>query len=681
MIWRTLGLVLLITAAAYAQTINIVTVATDGSETAVSSVIGFGQVAPGDNRDVHVRLRNPGTSAAALTALSLGATPTAGFTLLGAPALPASIAAGAAIDFTARFSNATAGQYNTTLSVNTKSVLLFATSIVTALVSVAAPCTGPNASGAITLAGSSCAVTLTNPTAQAFPIAPVTLSGYAGLPAGYSNGVTLPASQSVTFTVSSGASTTGTLVAGLKTYSLTSAAGAVSGSGHLSISSVAADGTETPLGSTPAYDYGQIAAGDRFDAQFRAHNNGTSAVTITTLCAGPADATCPVTASAYFSVVNSPSPPYVVAPGNAVDFWVRFSAQTINTYTATLLVNSQAVSLKAAAVAAATLSVTSPCTGPDANGVISFGRTAQNAKVVCVIALKNPNAQDLTVPLSLTGAAFSGLLSNSVIIPASQSISLTITFTATSAAALSGTLMTGARSYTLSGTGFSAPVPRPSLTFDSTPFNSGEQHTLTIALPSTSAVTTTGTLTLTFKPQPIGVSDDTAVMFVATGNRKATFGVTAGSTVVTINGKSNIVFATGTTAGQITFSMDAGIYGFAGDPTTIVTLAPAPIGVSSASASRKTGEVDVSITGFDNTYTAGTMTFTFYDKTGSMIGQAISADFTSNFLKLYQNQTAGSAFVMGLGFSVTGDATLVASVDVSLKNAAGTVKAARLNFP
>ena len=211
--------------------------------------------------------------------------------------------------------------------------------------------------------------------------------------------------------------------------------------------------------------------------------------------------------------------------------------------------------------------------------------------------------------------------------------------------------------------------------------NSGEQHTLTITLPSPATVSTTGTLALAFKPQPAGVTDDAAVMFVATGNRVASYSITAGSVAVSLNGKPNITFSTGTTAGTLTFSMTAGIYGFAGDPTTTKTLAPAPISISSSSASSKTGQLLVSVTGFDNTYTAGAMTFTFYDRSGAPLGQPIGADFTTNFAKLYQNQTAGSGFVMGVAFPVTGDQTQVGSVDVALKNSIATTKAQRLNFP
>ena len=310
--------------------------------------------------------------------------------------------------------------------------------------------------------------------------------------------------------------------------------------------------------------------------------------------------------------------------------------------------------------------------------------------LVCQFSVLNPTTQAL--PVTISGNTFSGLPAS---IPAiNGAVPIQVTFRPTSFNGtcpgnpnynVCETLVIGPRSFTLLGAGFAAPLPKPSLTFDSSTIINGEQHTLTITLPTASTVTTSsGTLTMTFKPQAsvlsTGISDDKAVQFVATGKRTATFSVTTGSAAVTINSQPNIVFSTGTTAGQITFTMDAGIFGFASDPTTTLTLAAANIAVTQTSATRKLGELDILVTGYDNTYAAGVMNFAFFDKNNLAIGSTISADFTSNFQKLYQGQTIGSSFTLGLAFPVTGDATQVGAVDVTLKNGAGSfVK--RLTFP
>jgi hypothetical protein len=117
------------------------------------------------------------------------------------------------------------------------------------------------------------------------------------------------------------------------------------------------------------------------------------------------------------------------------------------------------------------------------------------------------------------------------------------------------------------------------------------------------------------------------------------------------------------------------------DPTTQFTIPPRTIGIDATQVVRGFAHVEVRITGYDNTYTAGAMSFTFYDTGGRLIGDgAVRADFTSAFRAFYTSARAGSAFQVGVTFPVAGDASQVASVEVELTNAAGTVRTARLAF-
>jgi hypothetical protein len=448
---------------------------------------------------------------------------------------------------------------------------------------------------------------------------------------------------------------------------------------QLILVSVAPGSVETATG--PVYGFGQVAAGDSKDVRFRARNTGTTAVTVTTLR---------VTGTG-FSIVNTSSTPYTVAPGNVMDLIVRFSATAGTSpgtsYNATLQVNTLSTILLATVVAAPSLSVAAPCTGPDSSLAISFGRIQQGGQLACTLSLNNPYANPLTVsPINLAGAAFTTTSASAVTVPAGQSTNFTLTFTASAATSYFGSLTVGTRTYTLVGTGYSSPLPTPVLTFDSTAISSGQQHTLTITLPTPSPVTASGTLTLVFKPAVSSIADDTAVQFVATSKRVATFTVNAGDTAVKINGQPNIVFSTGTTAGSITFQVDAGIYGTVSDPTTSLNIGPTPVAIASASATRRANDLDVTVSGFDNTYTMGAMSFTFFDRSGGVIAAGISADFSSNFHTFFQGQTSsgptsGSSFLMRVTFPVTGDATQIGAMEATLNNAAGAVKTQRLNFP
>jgi len=434
--------------------------------------------------------------------------------------------------------------------------------------------------------------------------------------------------------------------------------------------------TPSPLGAV--YGYGQVAAGDSKIVRFRALNSGTVSITITLLKVIN-------NTGAGFSIVNSSSTPFVIAPGSSMDFFAGFSATDITSYSATLEVGTVSQTLTAILLAtvvpAPTLSVAAPCTGPDANSTISFGRILQGTQESCTLSILNPFPQALTVsPLTLSGAAFSTTAGSAVTIAAGQSSSFTILFAPTNATAYSGTLTVGTRTYTLSGTGFSSPLPALVWSFDTTAVASGQQHTLSLQLSAPAPVSAAGTLTLTFTPSTSLVTDDTAVQFVATSKRVASFAISAGATALTINAQPNIVFSTGTTEGTLTFTVDAGIFGLSGSPSTSLTTPPAVIAISSTGATSRANELDVVIAGFDNTYSIGAMSFAFFDRSGASI-TSLSADFTANFKAFLQGQTAGSSFLMRVSFPVSGDVTQIGGVNVTLTNAAGVVITPRLNFP
>jgi hypothetical protein len=82
--------------------------------------------------------------------------------------------------------------------------------------------------------------------------------------------------------------------------------------------------------------------------------------------------------------------------------------------------------------------------------------------------------------------------------------------------------------------------------------------------------------------------------------------------------------------------------------------------------------VVVTINGYDNTYSAGTLNFTFYNTSGTAfpaISYNASGAFQSNFFG--SGNTTGGAFVMQATFPITGSVTTIGSVAVSLSNSVG----------
>ena len=435
---------------------------------------------------------------------------------------------------------------------------------------------------------------------------------------------------------------------------------------------------EAPAGSV--YTFAPVAAGDSADARFRARNISNAGVTITAL--GPLGPPL----GGGFVVQFVPSTPYTIAPGNFLDIYVHFVSGPVGNYTGTLQVGTQAttwsVSLSASVVPGPVETVTAPCSGPDPSGAISFGRVQVGGLVNCTLSIFNPNPQSLTIsPIARSGAAFSIVAPSSVTVDPGQSFSIPMKFTALITGPAAGTLTVGTRTYTLTGTGFNSPLSTPILSFDTPTVASNEQHTLTIRLPQPSPVAASGLVNLAFTPTVTAVTNDDAIQFVATSKRVLSFTVSQGSTAVLLNHQAGAVFSTGTTAGRITFTVDAGAFGLAGDPTTTLIVAPLPIAIQSASATRRANDLNITVLGFDNTYTAGAMSFTFYDTAGATIGQAIPADFSQAFSSFFKGQQSGSSFLMGVTFPVTGNASTIGSVDVTLTNSAGASHTQRLNFP
>lgn len=437
---------------------------------------------------------------------------------------------------------------------------------------------------------------------------------------------------------------------------------------------------ETPVGS--GYNYGDVAAGDALDVRFHARNQGTGPVTITNL----------KVTGAGFSIVNTSSTPYVVASGEVMAIFVRFLNAQTGEYPGALQVtwkdaagqvSSVSASLQANAVPAPVVTVAAPCAGPDASKTINFGRSQQFTKVTCTLTIQNPGSQPIPVTLgaSTPNSGFSPGNGNSVSVAGGQTGTFSFTFNAPAALVYTAPLTVGARTYTLYGVGYSAALPEPVWTLDSSTFSSGEQHTLTVALSGPAPVAAFGNLRLTFTSAAPSVADDSAIQFVATSKRIASFTVKAGETAVLINGQPNIIFATGTTAGKITLAMEPGAFGITGDPSTSINIAPAPVSITASSATRVANNLQVVVTGFDNTYTIGPMSFTFYDRAGGVIASGMQSDFSSNFRTFYQGKTLGSSFLLRITFPVTGDATTVGGLDAALNNSAGSARTQRITFP
>ncbi len=197
------------------------------------------------------------------------------------------------------------------------------------------------------------------------------------------------------------------------------------------------------------------------------------------------------------------------------------------------------------------------------------------------------------------------------------------------------------RSFNLKGLGLDPPLPGASITLASTIGASAQQNSVSIALATASQVGGTGTLTMEFQSAVAGVTDDPAIQFLSGPKRTATVTISAGDSAAKFGSQSSIAFQTGTTAGTILFTLKLP------NSTQQATLniTPAPVKIDRATGVRRIDALDVSLIGFDNTYSASQLAFTFYNTAGQALQPgAMRVDATSSFRNYFSSTSTGGAF-------------------------------------
>jgi hypothetical protein len=161
------------------------------------------------------------------------------------------------------------------------------------------------------------------------------------------------------------------------------------------------------------------------------------------------------------------------------------------------------------------------------------------------------------------------------------------------------------------------------------------------------------------------------------GGRTATFTVSPGDTQGHFGAQLTAPFQTGTTAGTLVFTVQLG--GVTAQQT--ITILPASVGIASVQGVRSAAGVQVQVTGFDNTHSAGVLTFTFFDAAGNTVAPgAIRADATASFASYFQNSGLGGSFLLTAIFPVTGNPSQVGAFQVQIANSVGTAQTARTVF-
>ena len=304
---------------------------------------------------------------------------------------------------------------------------------------------------------------------------------------------------------------------------------------------------------------------------------------------------------------------------------------------------------------------------------IGFGQivagTTGSAALTFTVTNPQTTISAVTVPnLTVSGSSFT--LSGAPALPASIQPGASISFQVVFSASSVGTI--GTRQFPLTGQSITSPLPDINFQLDAQPLTSQQQAHLSVQLASASTVSAIGQLSLTFAPSLSGVSDDPAIVFTTNGGRNLQVSVANGATSATFNNQSLMTFQTGTTAGTLTFTVT---FPNKAPYSKSFTISPAQVAITSGKAVRQSPNLVVTLTGYDNTYTVGQLSFNFYDTNGNPItSKPVPVDATSAFHQyFFTNNKVGGAFSLQASFPIKGlDVSKVAKTTVSFTNSAGT---------
>jgi hypothetical protein len=411
---------------------------------------------------------------------------------------------------------------------------------------------------------------------------------------------------------------------------------------------------DRPVGA--AYDFGNAEIGGTVEALFRLRNPGPAAAKLEAL----------EPAGTGFLLVNKPHLPVTLLAGAFVDFGVRFQPVAANGHSANLTINSDTVlllgnGLPGPAVLSDGLAL-APGTTLDF-GTLERGKTASRRYTI-----ENRNAAAVAISeIAAAGGGFrvAGGPALPLALAPRESSSFEVIWEPQTAGAAEGTLSVNRLGFRLTGTATDPPFPRPLIALDSLALRSGQQARIAVRFNTPSPATGTGQLRLEF----IGPADPGFGFLAPASGRTVQFGVQKGQDLATFGGRAYIDFQTGSTAGAIVITAVLGPY----TEQATVQLAPLAVQIESAFGVRTESTVELALSGFDNTRTAGQLAFTFRDRNGQALGAgAIRAEAAAAFQRHFETANVGGLFFVRAVFPVSGAIAQIDSVDVEMPNSAGS---------
>lgn len=451
--------------------------------------------------------------------------------------------------------------------------------------------------------------------------------------------------------------------------------------------SLTLNGNTSVISSGNTIAFGQVPVGGTNTATLTVQNGTTATLSLATPAVVAA-----VFSQSPFAVGSLTNFPSSLAPGASASFTLGFSPTQQALLTATLTIGSRSYPLTGFGIAGEGLSslvvsytlptgvhyTISPATPVD------FGSVTTGSSGKFIFTIQNPatNFSPQTIPsitLSGSGFALDSVPALPLTVNPGSSASFNVIFAPTSAGSAKATLAIGTLQYALTGTAADQAL-NPLFQFSPQTLSSDQQAQVSLSLGTAAQSAVIGTLSLSFKSAVSGATDDPAIQFVSTGGRNLNVTFAAGSASGSFpGGTTSATFQTGLTAGTLTFTL---VFPNGQSYTKSMDINPLPVQVVSASAQKQSPYVLINITAYDNTYSASSVVFHFYDTNGaSLTPSGIAYDGTQSFKNyFFTNNQSGGGFTLQAQFPVTGDITTVAAADVTIQNTSGQSQTQHVTF-
>ncbi len=428
---------------------------------------------------------------------------------------------------------------------------------------------------------------------------------------------------------------------------------------------------ETPV--TGLVDMGSTPTGQPLDVLVRVRNAGTTMATIQTLSVQ----------GTGFRLYQAPTPPISLVAGFSLDFYVRFvSDQPLAEGRANLRINNATVTLLASAVAGVNVyaveedGTKTPRVAGQSTVFLPVERGQRSARRFVV---ENPHSVPITVNrVQVSGDSFQLVTAISVPwqLASGSSNTIEIAFQPAASGLKTGALALDDRTFPLEGVGKEPAFPKPSIAVGPEARQSAKQVKVSVNFDTPSRADGAGQLRMEFTPAMAG-PDDPAVVFLSNSKRAIPFVVSPGQSQALFANQKETLFQTGTTAGTLRLVAEMGGY----TAETTVTVAPAPVLVDTITVTRGLDLLQMSVKGFDNTRSAGEVSFMFFDNTGKMIDPGvIRSSVADRFQAYFQTAPLGGMFAMQANFPATGLTNVITGVEIEFRNQAGTLRTPLLTF-